>query len=485
MKKSLLILIGGAVALVLAVVIFVLTLDINTYKPRIEAAASEATGMTVRINGAMKFTLFPRGHISLEDILIQNKGADVVTAKKAEMDIGRLPLLRREIHIQQVILITPKLFVTKDRKGRFNFETPEKKSATGLFGMEKIFIKGGHIFYLDEKSGEKTAANECDLAIKNIARGRGGSPDPFSFEGDLSCGEVTTAELRVSDIRVAMKAHGGKFKANPVTMKIFGGDGKGSIKGVLTGETPEYSVDFTVTKFRFEEVLGTFKQKQTIRGELDLKSHLTVKGNNADEMKRTAHGDISLRGQNLLFEGMDLDDVLEKYDKSQQFSLVDVAAFFITGPLVGTLLAQGFVSTYARPLGSTLLTKGYGFGSTYKKTFGGKSTIRKLVSDWTVKNGIAEAEDAAFTTSKNRISLKGRLDFVHERFEDITIAVLDAKGCAKYSQRIDGSFNDPRIEKPSTLHMLLGPIRSLGEKTAEMFSGGGCKAFYHGSLAQP
>lgn len=40
MKKALLILGGGAVTLALALVIFLLTFDANTYKPRMEAAAS-------------------------------------------------------------------------------------------------------------------------------------------------------------------------------------------------------------------------------------------------------------------------------------------------------------------------------------------------------------------------------------------------------------------------------------------------------------
>lgn len=472
MKKVLFILGGSAVALVLAAAIFILTFDINVYKPRIEAAASEATGMKVRINGKMKLALFPRAHISLEDILIQNRDADVASAKKAVLEIRLPPLLRREVLIHRVGIITPTFFITKDRSGRFNFETPEKKPVEkefpmGPFEVGKIFIKKGHLLYLDEKSGGKTEANECDLEIQNLSAGGGEFFSTLSFNGHLSCGEVKAKELRISDIRIVMKASGGKFEANPFTMKIFGGDGRGSIKGVMRGENPEYSVDFAITKFRFEEVLGTFKQKKSIRGELDIKSHLAMKGKNADEMTRTAQGEISLWGQNLFHESIDLDCVLEKYEKSQQFSLVDVGAFFIAGPL------------------GTLLTKGYDFGSVYKESLGGKSTIRKLVSDWKVKNGIAEAEDVAFTTRKNRVALKGRLDFVHDRFEDVTVAVLNAKGCAAYSQRIHGDFKKPQIDKLSTYRSLFGPIISLAKKPIAMLEGGRCEVFYRGSLAQP
>ncbi|HLE17050.1 MAG TPA: hypothetical protein VI728_02055 [Syntrophales bacterium] len=72
----------------------------------------------------------------------------------------------------------------------------------------------------------------------------------------------------------------------------------------MTGESPEYSVDLVLTKFRFEEVLRAFNQMESIRGELDLKLHLAMKGKNANELKGTAQGDVSLHGRNLFLENL-------------------------------------------------------------------------------------------------------------------------------------------------------------------------------------
>lgn len=472
MKKVLFILVGVVAAVVLAVVIFVLTFDINRYKPRIEAAASEATGMTVRVNGKLKLTLFPHAGVSLEDILIQNQSADVASAKKAEVEIKLLPLVRRRILIHQVGLITPRFFITKDRRGHFNFETPERKPAGKEFSTEpfeagKIFIKEGQVLYRDEKSGGKSEANGCDLEIKNLAVVGGEPVYASSFEGDLSCREVKVNGLKISDVSVVIKAGGWKFEADPITMKIFGGDGSGSVKGVMSGESPGYTVDFAITKFRFEEVLGTFKQKKSIRGELNLKSHLAMKGKNANEMKRTAEGEVSLRGQNLVHESIDLDSVLEKYEKTQRVSLVDLGAFFIAGPL------------------GTLLTKGYDFGSVYTASLGGKSKIQKLVSDWKVKNGVAQAQDVAFSTRQNRVAMKGSLDFVNEQFDNVTVAVLDGKGCVRFWQKIHGNFRHPRVEKVSTLRSMAGPMLNLFDKASELFKGEDCEIFYAGSVKHP
>ncbi|MBI5492574.1 MAG: AsmA family protein [Deltaproteobacteria bacterium] len=472
MKKALLILLAGVTALVLALAVFVLTFDINPYKPRIEAAASRATGMDVRINGKMRLTLSPRAGVSLEDMLIRNRGADIVSVKKAAVEIMLLPLLRREVMIDRVVVVNPSLFITRDRKGRFNFETPEKKPAPrerpARFKMESIAVKGGHVQYLDERSGGKAEADGCGLAVKDLSGGGVDFLSSLSFDGVLSCDEVNAKGLRVSDIRVVMKAAGGKFEADPLTMKVFGGDGRGSIKGAVTGKGPEFSAGLTISKFRVEEMLGAFKQKKTMRGELDLSLRLAVKGGNAEEMTRTSQGEVSLRGHDLVFEGFDLDRVLEKYEKSQQINLADVGAFFVAGPL------------------GALFAKGYDFGSIYKESLGGKSAIRRLVSDWKVEKGVAGAKDVAFTTNKNRIALKGKLDFVGDRFEGVTVAVLNANSCAVYSQKIEGPFKKPRIDKPNiVMRSLMGPIISLAKKPFEMLEGGRCEVFYSGSLDQP
>jgi len=164
---------------------------------------------------------------------------------------------------------------------------------------------------------------------------------------------------------------------------------------------------------------------------------------------------------------IDLDRVLETYEKTQRVSLVDLGAFFITGPL------------------GTLLTKGYDFGSVYAASLGGKSTIQILVSDWRVKNGVAEAQDVAFSTKENRVAMKGRLDFVKERFDDVTVAVVDEKGCVRFTQKVHGSFEHPQVEKVSTLKSLAGPVLNLFEKTSELLKGGECEVFYAGSVKHP
>jgi AsmA protein len=98
---------------------------------------------------------------------------------------------------------------------------------------------------------------------------------------------------------------------------------------------------------------------------------------------------------------------------------------------------------------------------------------------------VAQAQDVAMATNENRIALIGKLDFVNEQFDDMTMALVDAQGCAKVRQKIRGSFQKPVVEKPSVFKSLAGPALKLLKKGRDLFPGGECEVFYAGSVAPP
>jgi AsmA protein len=81
--------------------------------------------------------------------------------------------------------------------------------------------------------------------------------------------------------------------------------------------------------------------------------------------------------------------------------------------------------------------------------------------------------------------MKGGLDFVNSQFDDVTVAALDENGCAKFSQKIHGPFQNPQTEKISTLKTIVGPAVKLFEKAQTIIGLGKCKVFYKGSVKHP
>ena len=547
---------GGLVALlILTAVALVLFVDVNALKPRLEAAASDALGMEVRIGGRLGIGLFPGFHIVAADLRIRNRGADVASAKKTFLGIELLPLLHKEIRVVKIGMKQPRISIDQDRDGKFNFETPEgevgKKTAEEAKGtgfsldVAKISLADAALFYADKKTGEaleagvfnldvsrlqftggktpdlpkhlsytaefackefrkgslavsdlklriegkdglykidpvtaarlvysgpdgKVEADRIALGVDNLAvggDGKAGLLRRISFSGTAGIGEVRTEGLVVSDLKSAVTGKDGILDLHPVTMRLFGGHGSGSLLADCSGAVPQYRVRYSLSKFRIEEFLKNLSPKNAAKGPMDFSATLSMRGKTAIEMKRTADGEVSLRGENLTLDGVDLDKVFNRYEASQNFNLVDVGAFFIAGPF------------------APLITKGYGFATLFGGS-GGSSRIGVVVSDWKVERGIALAKDVAMATNEHRVALVGSLDFPDERFNDVTMAVIDGKGCVKARQKIRGSFRKPEVEKVNVVLTVAGPVLRLFTQAKKLL-GAKCEVFYTGSVAPP
>ena len=225
------------------------------------------------------------------------------------------------------------------------------------------------------------------------------------------------------------------FDFKPVTMDVFGSQGSGNIRADFSGATPVYDARYSLPEFQIKEAFKTLSPRQAAEGTMDFSATLSMRGKTVHGMKRTLSGQISLQGENLTLIGTDLDKAFSRFESSQNFNLVDLAAFFYAGPF------------------GLVVTKGYNFASIFQGAEG-SSSIRKLVSSWKVEHGQAQAQDVAMVTNENRIALQGRLDFVNETFDDVIVALIDARGCATVQQKMHGTFHKPVVEKPNILQSL-------------------------------
>jgi AsmA protein len=473
-----LILITGAIIVIfiVAVTALVLFVDVESYRHKVEAAASDALGMNFRIKGRMGLSLYPAIGVKLDEIELINRGSSIASAERLRIRLELFPLLKKELHITRLEIIRPSFSIKRDLKGRFNFESSGKKSKgsegnDGLYTMRKLLISEGTLVYSDAKSKQEVTLSGFDITLKNLTArtGKGIAPlKNISFEGELIANKMSMKEITASQLTCQVSAKNGEFVLDPISIQAFGGNGKARVRVDLSGKSQLIELEHKLSRFSIEKFLDSVSRKHVLTGKMDYSLKLTMEGNTSRDMKKSMKGNISLRGKDLVLNNLDLDRLLAQYEKSQTFNLVDVGAFFLAGPI------------------GTTLTKGYDFKGVYQKTkTGEKGMISRLVSDWKVKKGIAEAIDVAFTTKHNRIAVKGKTDFVHERFDNVTVALLDKKGCAKFRQRISGPFKKPEIGKTDVLMSIVGPVLSLFEKTKEFVYGKKCQVFYRGSVKHP
>jgi len=456
--------------LVLAAIALRLFVDVNAYKPRLAAAASGALGMEVSVGGRLGFGFFPGLLVTLKDVHIRNRGIEVVSAEDAWLWIDILPLLQQKVRIGKIALKQPRISIERGLDGNFNFKKPEP--AEGMIpalNLVKISLVNATLLYTDKQSGKGFEAADCSLNVDRLRHPGGKSQDlmkHLSINAELSCGEVRQGEVTVSDLKLLVNGKHAVYDLRPVTMRVFGGQGTGSIQADYSGAAPLYHVQYALSQFNIEEFFKVLMSQKVAEGPIDFSATLSMHGQTVDELKQNVNGEFTLRGENLTLNGRDLDREISRYESSQNFNLVDVGAFFFAGPL------------------GLAVTKGYNFASNFQGS-GGHTDIRTLVSDWRVERGVAQAQDVVMATNKNRIALKGGIDFVNQRFNDVTVAVIDAKGCAKVRQKIHGSFQKPVVEKPNILKALTGPAVTLLKKGRELLPNGECKAFYTGSVMPP
>ncbi|MGO9378983.1 MAG: AsmA family protein [Dissulfurispiraceae bacterium] len=545
-KKILLILGAGAIALVIAIVVFALTFDINSYRHRIEVAALAATGLEVKIHGKMGLSFFPFG-LSAKDVHVTNKGGEIIATETLRLGAELMPLLSEQLKVTSYELVQPVITIVKDTNGKYNYETAtegvpgaafslnelklskgvlvylDKKtgektefkdfnltvtslsivdtstniiksaSFTGSFDCKEVLqkdvqmenlkapvkaLKGvynfepltiGSLVFFDKKAGEKTELKEINLAIKNLSAvdTSGVIIRDIALTGTMDCKELRKKDLIIGNLKSPVKVEKGLIYFNPLTMDIFGSKGEGDVTADKSEVDAVYKINLKVSNLDVANLEESFGAKKTIGGKGELYASLTTRERGNRDLMSSLDGTFYLRGDNLVIYNVDLDKVLSSYETSQQFNLVDVGVFFFTGPL-----------------GSVAL-KGYRYGNIYYQTRGGQSAIRQFISHWKINNGVATATDCALATHHNRVALKGTLDLVSERYDNVIVALLDDKGCAKFKQSISGTFSSPSISSVSAVESLAGPILNLYRKAKSFVQGGKCEVFYNGAVQQP
>lgn len=92
--------------------------DPNVYRARLEASASRALGIEVRIAGRIGIDFFPGLLVTLEDVHFRSRAADVLSAKQAAIGIDLMALFGKEIRIENIVLKHPVIAIERDLDGR-------------------------------------------------------------------------------------------------------------------------------------------------------------------------------------------------------------------------------------------------------------------------------------------------------------------------------------------------------------------------------
>lgn len=462
LRVGIALLVAAALAGVLAVFVLAGRFGEQVLQARLMASTSQALDMELSLTGRPTLRLFPRPELTLDGVQLRRQGVQILSAKRVTARVVLLSLLGDEPRLRSVVLTEPVLQLERGRDGRFNVEPPQA-AASATRAWPEVSLSGARVVFVDRRDGHDFEADDCSGGVQRLQ-----GPAllrELSFTADLACGQFRSGGLTLLDLRFAVDAKGGVVDLKPLSAKLFATAGEGSIRADFSGAVPAYRLVYSLRQFPIEAFFRTMALPSLATGPMDFSAALATRGDTPKELKQALAGQVSLRGKGLTFVGTDLDASVERFESSQSFSLVDIGAVFFAGPA------------------GLLVTKGFDFAKVSRS--GGRSEIRTLVSDWKLEQGTAKVVDVAMATRANRVVLHGGLDLVNERFEDVSIALVDAKGCVRLKQAIHGGFQQPVVEKPNAIAALAGPAVRLLQKGSELLFGSQCEVFYAGTVEAP
>src|ERR1035441_9586758 len=327
---------GGLVGiLLLAALAVMLLVDSDAYKSRAEAAASDASGMNVTVEGRLRIGVVPGLHVTLENVRIRNRGTEIAFVKEADLAIELLSLLQQELRYGSVVLNGVRISIERDRDGTYNYEKlPEVKETIPALDLREMTFADLIVAYADKASGSGFESSGCSGELTSM-RHPGGAAflSRVSLAGQFACNEVRGKNTTVSDLKFSVEATEGVFNFKPVTMRLFGGQGSGSMRMDRSVAVPIVHVSYSLSEFRIEDFFKALAPGRSVHGLMDFSTTLSMRGRARVELRQSANGEMSLSGVNLTLAGEDLDKELLKYESSQNFNLFDVSVFLFAGPL--------------------------------------------------------------------------------------------------------------------------------------------------------
>lgn len=358
----------------------------------------------------------------------------------------------KNLHVKDMELVTAELDISSSL-------------ITYPFDITKTEIKNAHIEYLLPGSKlisiEKLEVSLDKLLFKH--------PENSGYITGLNStnGKVAIKQLKLPGMNkfdISMNINGSNDLLNISFLSEIqkATSERGTLNIDFSKEEPAYKLTYLVEDANMEHFIKKYYHRKLMKGNVDYTIDLQTSGWNWADVQQNIQCDFEISGESLRFYGVDIDNALKKYERSQHFNLTDLGAVLVAGP-VGLVATKGtdFAALAGIKLDSSKFTN-----------------IETLYTRWTYKNSSLKTEDVAFATTKNRIAFDGSINFQRDTIPGITIAVVDKNGCSLMDQKLYGKVGAVKTGKLNITKTLLGSVINFVNAVV----GVDCKPVYNGKV---
>jgi AsmA protein len=172
--------VGGVIAYVAA------TFDPNKYKPQIVQEVKEKTGRTLKLDGDIKLSFFPRIGASLGKASLSEHDSNQEFAAFDDLHVAvaLIPLLSKQVVVDGIEVTNLRAHLTRLKNGKTSIDdlttpslaqsAPQAQESTAqpvAIDIDHITIKNADIGYTDDAVGSKYELSQLDLTTGRVALG--------------------------------------------------------------------------------------------------------------------------------------------------------------------------------------------------------------------------------------------------------------------------------------------------------------------------
>lgn len=449
------ILTGLVFVLFLGLSLFVKTyLKSDTLKSIIIPRVEDATERKLSI-GEIRVSLF-RGIVVKGIILKEHDGSkDFIKADEFVLNYQLWPLLRKQLVISRVELISPTILVRREKDGRFNFSdltektsgttkapsTPEPEKGKGLplsISADRIDIKNARVEFTDSEKNIPDIVANADAGLK------------LSLGTDMK--EMKASGLlNLKNMQITMNGiqtnTSGKIEANNegVSIKLTTLAGKESIK--IEGnvkdylKSPDITLNISAKELTLDKLIpsgsGKKADRQIVKGK-QVVSEKIEKGRGRQKAKIRAGGEI--RVETAHYKGHTIKDFRTNYRYSSGVMVIEPIMMHLSGgegvKTEGTLKADLQFSHDEKDADTM---------SAIKKSLTGKGLLdlnkcevrsSKLMDAMALVTGISELRSPRFDKSQFHFTIKNQKLSLEGTLNSSQLN-LNPAGTIGFDERID------------------------------------------------
>lgn len=346
--------------------------DPNDYRERLGEMVSERTGRTLELSGDLELSVFPWLGFKIGGAELGNAPGysqrPLAALDSAEARVKLMPLLKKEVVVDRVVLKGLTLSLERRADGRTNWDDLGGRDAdkddgrpghgagggAAALGIGGVVIQDAMVVWDDAQAGVSHTLKDIDIEIGAIAPGR-----PFGF--DVAVSFATTAPARegrltlsgeaaldiaakryeVSGLIAQLKATGavpggaldaalsadvevdlgqGTAKLEAMSLKAYGVALTGSLAGTGVSTAPKFKGDLTLEAFSPRELMAKLGIPAPQTANAERLKHVSGKMNVDGSDKR-----IALERLTLKLDDSTLDGRVEIADLARQALRFDVS----------------------------------------------------------------------------------------------------------------------------------------------------------------